>query len=366
MIDAIVAETASAGFYFDGSIADGRIIGPTTAWTGTPEASSSSLTYSIPGTGSPYWPSVRPRIPLSIEVNSSAVFTGKIEDWDFDYSTSKDSVATAKCADGYAELARTEIQSLSASVETSGARIERVLNLSEVNWPASLRNIDPGDVTLANASVSTFPINTLQYLQQVETAEFGALYIGKDGVLNFNERTSNRAYTAVAFGDASGIPFVDIQVAYGTELIKNRVLINRPGQTLITAEDTGSITDYGVISYELANTLLADDTQATDLATLLVQRYAQPTLRITRITADLRAITNSEVTSLLDLELGDVVTVTFTPNGIGQPISQALIIDAIEHSVSVSQHRMTFDLSQTDLAFVLDSLVWGVLDEDKL
>ena len=366
MIDAVVAETASAGYYFDGSVADGRIIGPTSAWTGTPDASSSSLTYSILGTGSPYWPSVRPRIPLSIEVNSSAVFTGKIEDWDFDYSTSNDSVATAKCADGYTELARTEIDALTASVETSGARIERVLDLTEVNWPASLRNIDPGDVTLANASVSTFPINTLQYLQQVETAEFGALYIGKDGILNFNERTSSRAYTSVQFGDTSGIPFVDIQVAYGTELIKNRVVINRPGEAIITVDDTGSITDYGVISYELADTLLEDDTQATDLATLLVERYAQPTLRITKITTDLRAITDGQVASLLDLELGDVVTVTFTPNGIGLPISQALIIDAIEHSVSISQHRMTFDLSQTDPAFVLDSLVWGVLDDDKL
>ena len=366
MIDAVVAETASVGYYFDGGVADGRIIGPTTAWTGTPDASSSSLTYSILGTGSPYWPSVRPRIPLSIEVNSSAVFTGKIEDWDFDYSTNNDSVATAKCADGYAELARTEIESLTASVEASGARIERVLNLSEVAWPASLRNIDPGDVTLANASVSTFPINTLEYLRQIEQAELGALYIGKDGLLNFNERTSNRAYTAVVFSDNGDIPFVDIQVAYGTELIKNRVTINRPNEAIITVDDTGSITDYGVISYDLANTLLEDDTQATDLATLLVERYAQPTLRITKVTADLRAITNSQVSALLDLELGDVVTVTFTPNGVGQPISQPLIIDAIEHSVSISQHRMTFDLSQTDPAFVLDSLVWGVLDDDKL
>lgn len=366
MVDAVVAESASAGFYFDGSVADGRIVNANTAWTGTPDASSSSLTYSILGTGSPYFPSVRPRVPLAITVNGSAAFTGRVEDWDFDYNVSGDSVAVAKAADGYAEIARTEILSLTASVEASGARIDRVLNLTEVNWPASLRAIDPGDVTLANASVSTFPINTLEYLRQVEQAEFGALYIGKDGVLNFNERTSNRAYTSVQFGDTSGIPFVEIQVAYGTELIKNRVTINRPGESLITVDDTGSITDYGVIAYDLADTLLADDTQATDLATLLVERYAQPTLRITRIGVDLRAITDSQVSSLLDLELGDVVTVTFTPNGVGDPISQPLIIDAIEHSVSVSQHRMTFDLSQTDPAFVLDSLVWGVLNDDKL
>jgi hypothetical protein len=305
-------------------------------------------------------------VPLAITVNGSAAFTGRVEDWDFDYNVSGDSVAVAKAADGYAELARTEILSLTASVEASGARIDRVLDLTEVNWPASLRAIDTGDVTLANASVSEFPINTLEYLRQVEQAEFGALYIGKDGVLNFNERTSSRAYTSVQFGDTSGIPFVEIQVAYGTELIKNRVTINRPGESLITVDDTDSITDYGVIAYDLADTLLEDDTQATDLATLLVERYAEPTLRITRIGVDLKALTNVQVASLLDLELGDVVTVTFTPNGIGDPISQALIIDAIEHSVSISQHRMTFDLSQTDPAFVLDSLVWGVLNDDKL
>lgn len=365
-IDAVVAETASAGWYFDGSVADGRIINASTAWTGSVDASSSSLTYGILGTGSPYWPSVRPRVPLEIEINASAVFTGKVEDWDFDYNLSNDSIAVAKAADGYAELARTEIQSLTASVEASGARINRVLDLPEVAWPASLRAIEPGDVTLANASVSTFPINTLEYLRQVEQAEFGSLFVGKSGSLTFNERTSNRSYTSVQFNDTTGIPFVEIQVAYGTELIKNRVTINRPGQSIITVSDTNSITDFGVINYDLTNTLLEDDTQATALATLLVDRYAQPTLRITRIGVDMRAITNTQVADLLDLELGDVVTVSFTPNGVGEPISQALIIDAIEHNVSVSQHRMTFDLSQTDPAFVLDSLVWGVLDDDKL
>jgi hypothetical protein len=185
-------------------------------------------------------------------------------------------------------------------------------------------------------------------------------------VLNFNERTSDRTYTAVQFSDNGGIPFTDIQVAYGTEQIKNRVAINRPGESLITVDDTDSINEYGAITFDISDSLLADDTQATDLATLLVERYAQPTLRITRIGVDLRAITDGQVSSLLDLELGDVVTVTLTPNGIGDPISQALIIDAIEHSIGVSQHRMTFDLSQTDPAFVLDSLVWGVLNDDKL
>jgi hypothetical protein len=81
---------------------------------------------------------------------------------------------------------------------------------------------------------------------------------------------------------------------------------------------------------------------------------------------DLKAISSGQVSDLLDLELGDVVTVTFTPNRVGNPISQALIIDAIEHEVTARDHRMTFDLSQTDPAFVLDSPVWGVLDDDKL
>ena len=365
LIDAVVAETASAGYYFDGSVADGRIVGPTTAWTGTAHASTSSLTYSILGTGSPYFPSVRPRVPLAIETNGSAVFTGKVEDWDFDYNVTGDSVAIAKSADGYSELARTEIDSFTASVQTSGARINSVLDLAEVNWPASLRNIDTGDVTLASASI-TAPTNTLEYLRDIEQAEFGALFVDKSGLLNFNERTSNRAYTSVAFSDNGGIPFTDIQVAYGTEQIKNRVTINRPGGSLITVDDTQSIADFGVISYDLPDTLLEDDGQATDLATLLVERYAQPALRITRIGVDLRAITAGQVSSLLDLELGDVVTVTFTPNRVGDPISQPLIIDAIEHQVSVQGHRLAFDLSQTDPAFVLDSLVWGVLDDDKL
>jgi hypothetical protein len=72
------------------------------------------------------------------------------------------------------------------------------------------------------------------------------------------------------------------------------------------------------------------------------------------------------VSQLLDLELGDAVRVVFTPNGIGDPISRYVAIDSIEHDIRPTDHRMVFGLSQTIGAFILDSPVFGELDDDIL
>jgi len=41
-------------------------------------------------------------------------------------------------------------------------------------------------------------------------------------------------------------------------------------------------------------------------------------------------------------------------------------IDGIEHSASPSIHDVTFTLSETQVSFVLDSAVFGELDDDSL
>ena len=56
----------------------------------------------------------------------------------------------------------------------------------------------------------------------------------------------------------------------------------------------------------------------------------------------------------------------FTPNNIGNPINQFLTVDAIEHAITPRDHRVTFDLSETSLGFVLDDPVFGILDVSRL
>jgi hypothetical protein len=70
----------------------------------------------------------------------------------------------------------------------------------------------------------------------------------------------------------------------------------------------------------------------------------------------------SQVAQVLALELGDVVTVRWTPNQTGSQISQVVSIDAIEHAIGVDTHQVTFTLSESAAGFILDDTVFGLLD----
>ena len=69
---------------------------------------------------------------------------------------------------------------------------------------------------------------------------------------------------------------------------------------------------------------------------------------------------------MLDVELGDIATVTWTPNSVGAAISQIVTVDQIAHEASPDRHNVTFTMSETTAAFLLDDANFGVLDEDLL
>jgi len=371
IVDAVLCETGSSVLpYFDGGAADGSILSASTSWNGTANNSTSTLVYGIPGTGSPYFPSVKPRKEMQITLDGGAVFTGLVEDWDYQFSLNNDSTATVRGADGFTRLAQTLINPVSVPAETSGERVERVLDLTEVGWPAGSRAIDTGAATLGAQDIGGTsdpqPVNTLQYLQQVESAEPGALFIDGAGTLKFRSRATAQTLTGVTFSDAGDIPFVDVSIDYGVDNVRNQVTINRVGGSLITVTSQPSVDEYGVIAYQLQDSLLSSDEQAETLATWIVQEYAQPKIRIDRITVDVGMLTISQRSEVFGLDLGDVVRVTFTPQGVGQPIDRYLTVDALEHSISPNEHRMTLDLSDASPGFVLDSVAFGVLNSSKL
>ena len=83
----------------------------------------------------------------------------------------------------------------------------------------------------------------------------------------------------------------------------------------------------------------------------------------------LEYLTTMQQGQLLDLELGDVVTVAVSLpniNSIGSAVSQVLSIDAIEHRIGVDRHLVTFTMSETTTGFVLDDPVFGVLNSNSL
>jgi hypothetical protein len=320
----------------------------------------------------PYGASMRPRKAVQISSNGAAVFTGVVDDWDLDYSLQGDHVASVKVTDGFVFLAGQEIEPHTATSQTTGARIEAILDRSEIAWPAGRREIDTGVATLqADAIGGTAdprPVPALAYLQQVDTAEQGALFIGKGGSLTFRSRSSLQVLTEVSFtDDGTGIPFTDIAASYGSEELRNRITVTRLNGGTATASGTASIAEYGAIDYELRDVLLSTDLQAQSLADVILARYEEPLLRVDSVEVILNNLTTAQQGQVLGLDLGSLVQVKYTPSGIGNQIDQFVSVDSIEHNIDPQVHRMRFNFSQGEApALILDSLLYGVLDTNTL
>ena len=309
---------------------------------------------------SPYAPSILPRKAIAIEVGGESVFTGIVEDWDLQFTLDGDATTSAKCTDGFTLLAGETITAGTATPQVSGARVETVLD--DVDWPAGKRRIATG-VTSLGADVVAENVTALSYLQTVDISEGGGLFIAKDGSLEFLERTDAQVPATVKFtDDGAGVPFSDISLEFGTETLYTNINIEYVGGTAVVTAPTETVTKYGLIDFNV-KTLLADEIEAANVADFYLFRYSTPLVRINGLEVRINGLTPAQQLQVLSLELGDPVGVVFTPQGIGSPIVQTLVVDQIEHSMTPADHNVRFNFSQTLTGFILDT---DRLDEGRL
>ena len=317
---------------------------------------------------SPFFGQIIPRRTVRITTSGSAVFYGSIDDWNLNYDISGYSTAGAVVSDGFTYFAQQVLTAHTATSELTGARIGAVLDRPEINWPASLRSIDTGGMTL-QADVVEDGTNTLDYLQLVNFSEPGSLFMGADGSIIFKDRTEAPTSSGlVSFtDDGTGIPFVDVQVVYGSELLYNFIQVERNNGGTATASDSDSQNSYGVIALVQSNLLMSTDAQAQDLADYLLGKYSEPEYRFERLTVVLEDLTPAQQASILSLEIGDISEIKFTPNQTGTQIDKYASIIAIEHDIRPMSHRITYGFETLDYAsLVLDDLIFGLLDDGRL
>jgi hypothetical protein len=321
-------------------------------------------------TAGPYYGSIVPRKQVSISRDGRAIYTGNVEAWSWDYTLSGDATAEARAVDGFASLALSEMTAGTALGSTPGARIGTAL--SYAGWPSAQRALSTGSSTL-DSDVIADGVNVLSYIQKVEASEPGAFFMSKDGLATFLSRGQLQDPNSggVTFG-ASGIPFIEYQAASLTDEMKNNVNVTYTAGSVIggtaTASDQTSINNYGQFDYSL-DTVLSGGLQAQRLADWLVSSYKDPKYRIDSITVLLEALSSAQALQVLDLELGDVVTVTVSLpniNSVGTAVSQILSIDQVEHRIGIDQHYVTFTMSEATTGFVLDDVNFGVLNSDRL
>ena len=316
-------------------------------------------------TSSPFYPNIKPRKNMKVSTivsGSTAVqFTGLVEDWSLDYAVEGEATASAACVDGFILFGGQQLNAHTATAQTTGARIGAVLSRSEVNWPVADRVIDTGVQTL-QADVVEQGREVLEYLQLVAASEPGLLFMTKANKVEFKDRNAGAlAPGTVVFSDAgTAIPYTDIEVSYGTELLYNRVGITPIGLETQLASNTTSQTTYGVQSLEVNGLLLPlgaqGTTDAAALAAYYAKKYGEPDLRFNTIAVELAALTAAQQTSVLSLELADIVTIQFQPSRTGDRVSKAVQIIGIRHQIRPKQHTVEFMLASTDtVAFVFGS-----------
>ena len=309
-----------------------------------------------------YYGQILPRKQIVIDRDGETIYTGLVEDWNFAYDVSGQSLAEVSASDGFTLVANQFRSAGTATAQLTGARVNAVL--TEIGWPLTQRIISTGQATL-DADFVEDDVNALGYMQQVELSEPGALFIGKAGEFVFKDRQNLQTYTSGLTFGGTAIPFTGMQVSFGTEELLNTSAVTYYAGTVIggtaIASDATSQGQFGVID-EVLDTLLASSADAQILANWRVATLAQPKYRIDAVTVSLEGCTPAQALQVLDVELGDVATVTWTPNEIGSAITQVVSVDQIAHEASPSRHDVTFTMSETIAAFILDDVLYGVLD----
>jgi len=311
---------------------------------------------------SPFAGNLTPRRGIRILVDSVPIFTGRVADWNIQYTPGGGASASLEAVDNFTLLATQLVTAGTVVAETTGDRILAVLNMPTVDWPAGEQIIGTGQSTLGSA-VLTGEENVLTYLQQVELSEFnGALFIDKNGYLVFKDRLEAlEAPIAVTFtDDGTGVPFTDFGIEYGSEQLYNQITVTSPAGTVV-ANDFSSQSLYG-ISGKVFDTLVSNETQLNLAAEFIKIRYANPTLRVKQLAVNFDHLSALEKANLLELELGEGGRVVITPNNIGDPIDQQQVIIGISHDITPGSHTMNFSFGplQTDV-FTIGDPVLGII-----
>lgn len=319
-------------------------------------------------TSSPFYGQIVPRRDVRIKANGSAVFYGYVDDWNLNYSTDGLSTCRMDASDAFTILAQQALTGGTATAQLTGARFNAVLDRSEVSWPATQRNIEAGQQTL-QADIVEPNTNALEYLQLVNSSEPGSFFVGANGNLTFVDRSDAISSTGLLTfaDDGTGVPFVELGVVYGSELLYNRIIVSRLNGGTAIANDTDSQNSYGISVLEADNLLVATDTDASSLASYLLGQYSEPEYRFETLGVALESLSDANTAAVLGVELGAVVRIKFTPNNIGTQIDNYARVIAIDHSIVTGSHRLVFGFQTLDYAsFILDDGEFGKLDIGRL
>jgi hypothetical protein len=274
---------------------------------------------------------------------------------------------TVYCADDFYLLAQTSLAEYNVTEQLSSARLAAVLDLPEVAYPVASRNINTGTQTLGGAAAYTVAegTNVKAYIDQIQAAEQGRIFMARNGVLNSDPRVGNTLSGSVAdfHDDGTEIPYNNLAITYNADQIVNRASVQHLGAASPeVADDLASQVKYLIQTVSITDSLLHNNTAAATLASYLL--VGEPEATFTGVQTDYLMLTNAQRETLALVDIGDTITITNTIAG-GE-VAQELSVEGVEHRIDfVNGHRVTYYTAPTVIVYqlILDDPVYGTLDE---
>jgi hypothetical protein len=229
----------------------------------------------------PYYELLTPMKKVQITATYGSVtypiFSGFITSYVTTYPGESDdtvAITTIQAVDAFrlAQLAQISTVTGATAGNLAGTRVNQILD--EINWPATMRDVDAG-LTTMQADPGTNR-TALSALTTVATSEYGALYVDASGSFVFQDRAVTAGSiggTPTVFADnGTGIVYFDASWILNDVLVFNKATITRTGGSAQVALNQASIDKYFLHSYFLDNLLMQSDSVAFD--------YARPMLPV--------------------------------------------------------------------------------------
>lgn len=300
---------------------------------------------------SPYFGQVIPKRAIRISSGGNRIFTGVVDDWNLDYSPGGNSEASAASSDAFTLFNTQTLPAGTATAQLAGERVNAILDLPDVSWPESERDIELGQTQLG-ADVFPEDANVLEYLRQVARSEPGNVFMAADGKVVFSDRSPNSDGSTLTFADdGTGIPYQGLKVVYGSELLYNEIVLGSQFAGTFLAQDPTSIADYGVLNLTQIDLLTADATYLETLSAYYAIKYSQPEYRFESLDVVLDEVSPADQQTILGLEISDFVTIKFTPNGIPPAIVKIAEVIRIDHDITPDAHVVSIGFATVDNGF---------------
>jgi len=325
---------------------------------------------------SPYYdpnnnqPGLAPMRAVRLKRETITLFTGIVTGYDYRFAKAGFNTVDVQCADEFYKLAQTQLDEYNVTDQKTGARITSVLALPEVDYNGTT-SIATGTVDLGHDAAYTVAqgTNTLAYLQQINQAEQGRLFVANDGTITFQNRIGVTLVPPTVFFGDDGVDtkYSDLSIAFDADDVINRAYVRALDGKDATDTDAASIAKYFVQSYSITNSLLHVQGQIDALAAYLLN--AEPEPRFTSLTTTYSRLTESERDLVSAIDIGDTISIEKEIPNLVTPINSILSVEGIQGNINIKTgHTITFFTASTTFLYVLklDDPIYGLLDTNAL